>query len=431
VRFWLVRGEPVEWVEIWRQPLRSSALPLPTETIVVEPTTPRLTIDRGGAVLLPVAPFETVYYRAGLAADPVDTARGPAPLPGDGALDLSGVTPRIAELAARVMGQGPLEERIRRLEVHLTQGYDYTVDFTGRATDDPIEDFLFVYRSGQCEYFASAMVLLLRSQGVPARLVTGFLGGEYNLFEGYYMVRDSNAHAWVEAYLPGEGWRTYDPTPAAGRPVAAEEGAFALMRQAYDYMLFRWDRYVLTFGIYDQLNVFRALRSVWLDFKRLFDRGDHDVDRAARQMAPQAPPEAAPEPAAEEPADLGWVLWTLLGAGVVVASALVLLARRRGPPTATAAYQALRRSIEREGEPLPASLPPLAFHRLAAGRHPAAAAPAGRIVALYLRESFGGARLAAAEHASLRADLAEVAAGIESERKARRKGRREREKRAA
>ncbi len=431
VRFWLARGEPVEWVKMWRQPLRSSALPLPTETIVVEPTTPRLQIDRGGAVLLPVAPFETVYYRAGLAAEPVDTARGPAPLPGDASLDLSGVTPRIAELAARVMGQGPPEERIRRLEVHLTRRYDYTVDFTGRSTDDPLEDFLFVYRSGQCEYFASAMVLMLRSQGVPARLVTGFLGGEYNLFEGYYMVRDSNAHAWVEAYLPGRGWRTYDPTPAAGRPMAAEEGAWALLRQAYDYMLFRWDRYVLTFGIYDQLNVFRALRSLWLDLKGLFDRGDGDDRAATREAAPAALPEAAPEEPAETPADLGWVVWALLGAGLAVASALVLLARRRGPPSATAAYQALRRAIERDGERLPASLPPLAFHRLAARRHPEAAAPAARIVALYLRESFGGAALAAADHQRLREDLAAVAARIKAERKARRRSGGQREQRAA
>ena len=64
------------------------------------------------------------------------------------------------------------------------------------------------------------MVLMLRSQGIPARLVTGFLGGEYNPFEGYYIVRESNAHAWVEACMPGEGWRIFDPTPPAGRPVA-------------------------------------------------------------------------------------------------------------------------------------------------------------------------------------------------------------------
>ncbi len=423
MRFWLVRGRPVSWVKIWRQPLRSQALPLPAETLVVEPTAPRLTIDRGGAVALPMAPFETVYYRAGLAAAPVDAARGPVPEAGGGALDPTGVTPRIAALAGRVMGDGPPEERIRRLEAHLTRDYDYTVDFSGRSADNPIEDFLFVYRSGQCEYFASAMVLMLRSQGVPARLVTGFLGGEYNPFEGYYMVRDSNAHAWVEAYLPGVGWRTYDPTPAAGRPVAAAEGAWALMRQAYDFVLFRWDRYVLTFGLYDQITIFRALRSLWLDVKQLFDRGEEEQPAVPQSAAPVEEPAAA-EPGEDGAADLDWVLWALLAAGLAVAVALVILARRRVPLTATTAYQALRRRLEREGERLPASLAPLAFHGLAARRHPAAAAPAARIVDLYLRESFGGVALDEVERAALRAALDEVAAGVKAERQSRRRARR-------
>ena len=125
------------------------------------------------------------------------------------------------------MGQGTAAQRARRLESHLIDNYTYTLDFVGRSPDNPIEDFLFRYRSGQCEYFASSMVLMLRSQGIPARLVTGFLGGEYNPFEGYYIVRDNNAHAWVEAYLAGAGWRIFDPTPPAGRPAAGGEGALA------------------------------------------------------------------------------------------------------------------------------------------------------------------------------------------------------------
>ncbi len=126
---------------------------------------------------------------------------------------------------------------------------------------------------------------MLRAEGVPARLVTGFLGGEYNVFEGYYIVRDANAHAWVEAYLPGAGWRVFDPTPPAGRPVASAKGAFAVVRQAYDFLLFRWDRYVLTFGLYDQLTIFRTLRSLWLEIKGLFDRPDAGAPRRAGSSA--------------------------------------------------------------------------------------------------------------------------------------------------
>src|SRR5262249_57566678 len=143
--------------------------------------------------------------------------------------------PRRTERAKRVRGEGPPGERAKRLETHLIQGYSYTRDFGGRSTENPLEDFLFRYRSGHCEYFASSMVLLLRSQGIPARLVTGFLGGDYNPFEGYTIVRGSNAHAWVEAYLPGGGWQIFDPTPPAGRPAEAAPRLFRLIHHAYHF----------------------------------------------------------------------------------------------------------------------------------------------------------------------------------------------------
>jgi protein-glutamine gamma-glutamyltransferase len=420
VRFWLVPGEPVATVEIWRQPMRSASLPLPVETLVVEPTvSAALEVDRGGAVSLPYVPVETLYYKVGMAARPVDAARGPAPAAGDAALDRGGVTPRIAELAARVMGEGPPAERIRRLEAHLSEQYAYTADFTGRAADNPIEDFLFTYRSGQCEYFASAMVLMLRAEGVPARLVTGFLGGEYNVFEGYYIVRDANAHAWVEAYLPGAGWRAFDPTPPAGRPVASAEGAFAVVRQAYDFLLFRWDRYVLTFGLYDQLTIFRTLRSLWLEIKSLFDR-----PKAAAPTQPEAPAAPAEAPAPEAPgveAPGAGTLWPWLLAAAALAAALALLWLRRRPPlTATAAYRALRRRLEREGARLPPSLAPLSVRGEAARRHPEAAAPAARIVDLYLRESFGGMELSPPQREELREALQAVRRGVREGRKGRR-----------
>ncbi|HEX9671627.1 MAG TPA: DUF3488 and transglutaminase-like domain-containing protein [Thermoanaerobaculia bacterium] len=421
VRFWLVPGEPAAWVEVWRQPMRSASLPLPVETLVVVPTvSSALDVDRGGAVSLPYVPVETLYYKVGMAARPVDAARGPAPAAGDAALDRGGVTPRIAELAARVMGEGPLAERIRRLETHLSGQYAYTADFTGRAADNPIEDFLFTYRSGQCEYFASAMVLMLRAEGVPARLVTGFLGGEYNVFEGYYIVRDANAHAWVEAYLPGAGWRAFDPTPPAGRPLASAEGAFAVVRQAYDFLLFRWDRYVLTFGLYDQLTIFRTLRSLWLEIKALFDRPDAAAPRPPESPAAPAEAPAPVAPGVEAPGAGELWPWLLASAALAAALALVWL-RRRPLLTATAAYRALRRRLEREGARLPPSLAPLALRGVAARRHPEVAAPAARIVDLYLRESFGGVELSSPQREELREALRAVRRGVRERRRSRRR----------
>ena len=83
------------------------------------------------------------------------------------------------------------------------------------ARSDPLADFLFVTKRGYCEYFASAMAVLLRAQGVPSRVVTGFQSGYFNDVSNTWVVRASDAHAWVEAWMEGRGWVTYDPTPQA------------------------------------------------------------------------------------------------------------------------------------------------------------------------------------------------------------------------
>jgi protein-glutamine gamma-glutamyltransferase len=405
VRFVLSRQEkPVRWARIWLQPLRSPSVPVPVEAVVVEPRSPALKIDRGGAVFFPLSPLEVSEYRVGLAAGPVLTGSVPES-PEDGALDLAGVSPRIAELAREAMGPGTPAERADRLEAYLMGNYGYTLDFVGRSADNPIEDFLFRYKSGQCEYFASSMVLMLRSQGIPARLVTGFLGGEYNPFEGYYIVRDSNAHAWVEAYLPGEGWSIFDPTPAAGRPVASGEGMFGLARQAWDFMVFRWDRYVLTFGLYDQLRIFGGLRELWHDFWSIFDRKEK-----AAPSRPSAMEEILrPDDKSGEPAGLPQV--PLSGALALTAMAVItwlLYLRFRPRLTATAAYRQIRHRLGRGGAPIPESTPPLVVREEAAARYPAAAEPTARVIDFYLRESFGGLDLEDEEREQLKAALVEA-----------------------
>jgi transglutaminase-like putative cysteine protease len=414
LRFRLAAETPRRWITIWLQPLSSTSLPLPVEAVVLEPPTTYVRIDQGGAVSLPIAPSEVVRYRVGIGSEPVLLALPPLPAlsadaEGDDALATTGVTPRIAALAARVMGDGPAARRAARLEEHLLTGYTYTVSFVGRSAPASLESFLFEHKSGQCEYFASAMVLMLRSQGIPARLVTGFLGGEYNPFEGYYVVRDSNAHAWVEAYLPEQGgWRIFDPTPPAGRPGGASKGFLTLARQAWDFLIFRWDRYVLTYGIYDQLRVFAGLRDMWQDLLALF------TSKGGGDAAAPAEAEGAPESAAEAPrAGQLPKLPIALFVGVLLAAATGLAAffLRRRPLTATTAFQRVRRRLER-GAPVPASAPPLSVARTAARRFPKAAPATDKIVVLYLRESFGGESLADDELAELKSALAEAEKGM-------------------
>jgi transglutaminase-like putative cysteine protease len=406
VRFQIASQAPVGWARIWLQPLRSDSLPLPVETVLVEPRATALAIDEGGAVSLGFSPLQVTQYRVGLASRAVLTGSVPSG-PSDGSLDPSGVTPRIAGLAGRVMGQGSAAERVRRLEKHLMGSYGYTLDFQGRATgDNPIEDFLFRYKSGQCEYFSSSMVLMLRSQGIHARLVTGFLGGEYNPFEGYYVVRDSNAHAWVEAYLPGEGWRIFDPTPPAGRPAGTETGITGLMRQAWDFMVFRWDRYVLTFGLYDQLRIFGGLRELWHDFWGIFGR-----DKAEEPSSPSATLDEILQEDGEPSQAPGLPKVPLTGALALTAMAVItwiLYLRFRPPLTATAAYRQLRQRLGRSGARLPESAPPLTVRVETEARYPAAAAPAARVIDFYLRESFGGQELEDGEREELKAALQEA-----------------------
>jgi transglutaminase-like putative cysteine protease len=412
VRFWLEKDrhrQPVRWAKIFLPPLHSRSVPLPVETVVVEPRTPLLIVDEGGAVSFGFNPVELVEYRVGLLNGAVLTGEVPSRLPSDPALDLAGVTPRITGLARRVMGSGSASERVHRLELHLIQGYEYTLDFRGRSSENPIEDFLFRYKSGQCEYFASSMVLMLRSQGIPARLVTGFLGGEYNPFEGYYIVRDSNAHAWVEAWLPGEGWRIFDPTPPSGRPAAQGEGLPLLMRQAWDFVVFRWDRYVLTFGLYDQIRIFSGLRQMWTDLWKAFDRRDKGNDE------PSAPSgnlivQTRPLPGTPKMPEIP--LSAVTGAVLAAVAVFLLYLKLKPPLTATQAYTRLRRRLGRRGAPVPDSAPPLAVREQAATRYPEAAEPTAKVIAFYLRESFGGEPLEEEDRGILKAALQEAERGM-------------------
>jgi protein-glutamine gamma-glutamyltransferase len=408
---WLAEGrKPERWARVFLAPINSPSVPLPVETVVVAPQATTLGLDEGGAVSFRFQPQELVEYRVGLVDDPVMTATEPSGTPYDPALDLAGVTPPIAALAARVMGGGTPLERTQRLEAHLIQDYEYTQDFRGRSAENPIDDFLFRYKSGQCEYFASSMVLLLRSQGIPARLVTGFLGGEYNPFEGYYIVRDSNAHAWVEAYVEGQGWRIFDPTPPAGRPVAEATGVSLLMRQAWDFVAFRWDRYVLTFGIYDQLRIFGGLREMWRDLLNRFQQPEQAREKTPAGGQQPVGEEAVPGESGPRMPEIP--LPVALGLTLFAAGVFALYLRFKPPLTATAAYARLRRHLGRRGAPLAESMPPLVVGHEMAARYPAAAEPTARIIAFYLRESFGGHPLEDGEREALEAALDEAEKGM-------------------
>jgi transglutaminase-like putative cysteine protease len=178
--------------------------------------------------------------------------------------------PRLIEKAATILAQqrltdAPALSRALALERHFhvpgEYRYSLSLNVPRQPQLDPIEDFVANHRTGHCEYFASALVLMLRSQGIPARMVVGYKGGNYNAVGRYYVVQQRHAHAWVEAWLPSEevpplevagvpshggAWYRLDPTPGRETFVASrEEGWSQPLLQAFDYCELLWRDYVL------------------------------------------------------------------------------------------------------------------------------------------------------------------------------------------
>lgn len=401
------------WVDVYLRPIAGQALLVPAEGVVIENDGSALYVNEAGVVRRSRGVMDVQEYRVGMADQPASKAR---PVdPGSGlaeiVLDTEGVSPAIAQLAAEVAGTGPPRLQAQRLETFLTAEFEYTLDLVGAPRSaDPLETFLFETRRGHCEYFATAMVLMLRSVGIPARLATGYLGGEYNPLEGYMIVRQANAHAWVEAYLPESGWTDFDPTPAAGRPLTEMAGFAAIASQAWDYLLFRWDRYVLTYGMGDQVRALVLARSLWERVKGLFGARDGEPDGApAEPVAVGVDNDPVPVDAPAFPLSPLWILAMAVAIGLAAA----LAARRwRRPLDGIAAYYRLRRTAARNGLPQHPAEAPLGFAAALARRFPAAAAASGEVIGLYLRQSFGGEELGATERATLRTALGQARRAI-------------------
>ena len=135
-------------------------------------------------------------------------------------LGTDGVDPRVSRLAAQVTASpGTDFDKAAALENYLRTRYQYTLELPRTAPADPIANFLFERKKGHCEYFASSMAVMLRTLGIPSRVVNGFRSDEFNDLTGNYVVRARDAHAWVEAYFPRYGWQTFDPTPGGGASI--------------------------------------------------------------------------------------------------------------------------------------------------------------------------------------------------------------------
>ncbi|MBK8285427.1 MAG: transglutaminase domain-containing protein [Ahniella sp.] len=156
----------------------------------------------------------------------------------------------------------------------IRQDFTYTLEPPPLMMDRPIDDFLFQTKSGYCEHFSSAYVFIMRSAGIPARVVTGYLGGVYNSSGDYLLVRNSDAHAWAEYWAPEEGWVRVDPTGAVAPerinqgtvdgalPEAIrwyEQGWLGDLGMRMDWVSSRWRQLVIEFDANRQRRLLEPL----------------------------------------------------------------------------------------------------------------------------------------------------------------------------
>jgi transglutaminase-like putative cysteine protease len=176
---------------------------------------------------------------------------------------------RISGLAWAVVRQAGARntyDAARAVEAHLNRnayGGDYHYSLLMRASGaDPLADFLFNVRAGHCEYFATAMAVMLRSLRIPARVVNGFQAGEYNSAADAYIVRQADAHSWVEVYFPeSDSWVTFDPTPADGRAAGTSgNGLSGSLRRYADALDLFWLQYVVAYDRQGQRTLARTIQ---------------------------------------------------------------------------------------------------------------------------------------------------------------------------
>lgn len=170
--------------------------------------------------------------------------------------------PRIADLAAELTADiYNRYDAAHAIEQHLQTAFAYTLEQKASG-EQPLADFLFNVREGHCEYFATAMAVMLRTQGIATRVVNGFQQGEYNETADVYVVRQREAHSWVEVYFPGEGvWAAFDPTPFVGQSGGGASAGFAGAVSKYlEALEMFWIQYFVAFDNQEQRSLFTSIR---------------------------------------------------------------------------------------------------------------------------------------------------------------------------
>ncbi|REJ78181.1 MAG: DUF3488 domain-containing protein [Acidobacteria bacterium] len=179
--------------------------------------------------------------------------------------------PRIGSLATRWIREETALTRYdiaKAIEQHLQNDFKYSLDMKAGGPD-PLSDFLFNVKEGHCEYYATAMAVMLRTQGIATRVVNGFQQGEYNETAGVYVVRQKNAHSWVEVYFPeNDVWVPFDPTPFAGRnPDALSGGILSSISGYLEALETFWIQYFVAYDDQEQRSLFRSFKEGLTEYR--------------------------------------------------------------------------------------------------------------------------------------------------------------------
>ncbi len=302
---------------------------------------------------------------------------------------------RIAILAKEVTHtQRATFDKVHAIQSFLAHNFHYSLDAPLAELNHPLEEFLFSRKTGYCEHYATAMVMMLRTVGIPARLVTGFLATEWNEYGNYYLVRQQDAHAWVEVYLPHSGWITMDPTPPSLESVGSNSPAWHALGRMMDTVRLQWSRFFVQYSAADQLAVVRELKA----------GGTSARNKALDSMGTLFNPFMAMVGGIKEYVFNGTIssLAEVLGLALIGLAFFLWLGIKRPWAKAMAGKKTTRDQqpivqlygrmighLARKGISKPASSPPLEFVRLTQERWRDAGSAVGSITELYCRARFG------------------------------------------
>lgn len=294
---------------------------------------------------------------------------------------------RIRELAATwTRDQKTPLDRARAIEQHLRTEYRYDLASPSGKDPQPLDHFLFESKRGHCEFYSTAMAVMLRTVDVPTRNVTGFVGGSYNRFGKFYAVRQGDAHSWVEAYIDEMGWLTFDPTPPSdAAPKSEIVGLWAYLRDIIEATSQRWDRHVVSYDLSQQVSLFNSLTSRYRRGGSATTNGPRNKKGLIALAAVVAAGGAA-------------AYWLRRKKHKLEAAAKTTDPRKVSALLATALYEALDSAMGVRGVPRSPSVPPLKHAQsLVALSHPIAEEVLD-LTQTYLEVRFGGRELTEDEH---------------------------------